>query len=73
MARGDRPDGYLLRDVDPMHIIMPLVWPNRCENEAFIFERLDCSAVDEYLASKNAALAEAGYSAKVVPATATFG
>ena len=59
MARGDRPDGYLLRDVDPMHIIMPLVWPNRCENEAFIFERLDCSAVDEYLEKKNAAARQA--------------
>lgn len=59
MARGDRPDGYLLRDVDPMHIIMPLVWPNRCENEAFIFERLDCSAVDAYLEAKNAAAREA--------------
>ena len=60
MPRGDRPDGYLLRDIDPMHIIMPLVWPNRCENEAFISECLDCSAVDEYLARKNAALREAG-------------
>ena len=46
MARGDRRDGYLLRDIDPMHIIMPLVWPNRCDNEGFIFERLDLTAVN---------------------------
>ena len=59
MAFGDRPDGYLLRDIDPMHIIMPLVWPDRADNEAFIFERLDCSAVDAYLEAKNAAAREA--------------
>ena len=59
MAFGDRPDGYLLRDIDPMHIIMPLVWPNRTDNEAFIFERVDCSAVNAYLEAKNAAAREA--------------
>ena len=59
MARGDRPDGYLLRDIDPMHIIMPLVWPNRCDNEGYIFERLNVDAVDAYLEAKNAAAREA--------------
>ena len=59
MAFGDRPDGYLLRDIDPMHIIMPLVWPDRCCNEGFIFERFDLTAVDAYLEAKNAAAREA--------------
>ncbi len=56
MAFGDRRDGYLVRDADPMHVIMPLVWPDRADNEAFIFERLDITAVNEYLEKKNAEL-----------------
>ncbi len=53
MARGDRRDGYLVREADPMHLITPLIWPERCDNEAFIFERLDLTAVNDYLARKN--------------------
>ena len=33
---GDRRDGELIRNVDSMHIIMPLMYPNRCDNEAYI-------------------------------------
>ena len=33
---GDRKDAKLLRDIDSMHFIMPLMYPNRCDNEAFI-------------------------------------
>ena len=31
---GDRKDGVLLRDLDGMHFITPLIYPNRCDNEA---------------------------------------
>jgi len=51
---GDRKDGTLLRDLDSMHFIVPLLYPNRCDNEAFISERIDFSKMDAYLEKKNA-------------------
>ena len=50
---GDRKDGTLLRDLDSMHFIVPLLYPNRCDNEAFISERIDLSRLEAYLARKN--------------------
>ena len=48
---GDRKDGKLLRlrDVDGMHIIMPFILTNRTDNEAFISERIDITAIKDYL------------------------
>lgn len=56
MARkaGDRKDGTLLRNLDSMHFIVPLLYPNRCDNEAFISERIDLTNVNAYLEKKNA-------------------
>lgn len=56
MARkwGDRKDGTLLRDIDSMHYIMPLMYPNRCDNEAFIHITADLTNAENYLAKKNA-------------------
>lgn len=51
---GDRRDGRLLRDVDSMHFIMPVIYPNRCDNEAFISEKIDLTKTAEYLDKKNA-------------------
>ena len=51
---GDRKDGRLLRELDSMHFIVPLLYPNRCDNEAFISERIDLTNVEMYLAKKNA-------------------
>lgn len=50
---GDRKDGKLLRNVDSMHFIMPVIYPNRCDNEAFISERIDLTNVIKYIESKN--------------------
>lgn len=50
---GDRRDAVLLRDLDAMHFIMPLVLPNRCDNEAFISERIDLTNLNAYLAERN--------------------
>lgn len=50
---GDRKDGRLLRDIDPMHFICPLLYPNRCDNEAYISERIDLSAINAYIAKRN--------------------
>lgn len=58
---GDRPDARLLRDIDGLHLIMPLIYPNRADNEAFISERFDLSKTVEYLAEKNASEPEFTY------------
>ncbi len=50
---GDRKDGTLLRDLDSMHFIVPLIYPNRCDNEAFISERIDLTNVNRFLEEKN--------------------
>ncbi len=51
---SDRKDGKLLTDIDPMHFICPIIYPNRCDNEAFISEVIDLSRMQEYLDRKNA-------------------
>lgn len=51
---GDRKDGKLIRDLDGMHFITPLIYPNRCDNEAYVAERVDLTAINAYLAKKNA-------------------
>lgn len=51
---GDRRDGKLIRKLDSMHYIMPLMYPNRCDNEAFIRFTVDLTAAEEFLAKKNA-------------------
>ena len=51
---GDRRDAKLLRDIDSMHFIMPLMYPNRCDNEGFISETIDLTNVMKYLEKKNA-------------------
>lgn len=58
---GDRKDGKLLRDIDGMHFIVPLLYPNRCDNEAFISEQIDLTAIDAYLEKKNASNPEYKY------------
>lgn len=51
---GDRKDGQLLRKIHVLHLIMPQLYKNRCDNEAFISECIDLTKVNEYLAKKNA-------------------
>lgn len=51
---GDRRDGTLIRDIDSMHFIMPMLYPNRCDNEAFISECIDLTNANKYLETKNA-------------------
>ena len=50
---GDRKDGVLLRDLDGMHFITPLIYPNRCDNEAYISEAIDLTNMNAYLAKLN--------------------
>ena len=53
--RGDRRDGTLIRNIDPMHYITAVVTPGRCNNEAYISETIDLTNINAYLAKKNAA------------------
>ncbi len=51
---GDRRDGVLLRELDSLHFITGIIYPNRCDNEAFISERIDLTNAYAYLERKNA-------------------
>ena len=50
---GDRKDGRLLRELDGMHFITPLIYPNRCDNEAYIAETIDLTNLNAYLKQRN--------------------
>ena len=51
--RGDHFDGKLLRDLDSMHFVMPIIYPNRCDNEAYITETIDLTAAMAFIEKKN--------------------
>lgn len=51
--RGDRKDGALLRELDAMHYIVPMIYPGRCDNEAYISERIELDALNKWLEEKN--------------------
>lgn len=51
---GDRKDGKLLRDIDSLHYVTGIIYPNRCDNEAFISERVDLTNLNAWLEKKNA-------------------
>ena len=50
---GDRRDGKWLRDIDSMHIVMPFLYKNRCDNEAFISQTIDITELCKYIEEKN--------------------
>ena len=50
---GDRPDGRRIYDSDPMHVVFPYVLGNRCDNEVCITEKINASAINEYIKKKN--------------------
>lgn len=68
--RGDRRDGTYLKNIDSMHTLMPLMYPNRCDNEAFISERIDLTNINAYLEKKNAGNPEYPYNLFQIMVTA---
>lgn len=50
---GDRRDGKLLRDLDGLHVIMPHIYPNRADNEAFILETVEMAPINAFIEKKN--------------------
>lgn len=69
---GDRKDGKRLKKISSMHAIMPLMYPNRCDNEAYISERIDLSRINAYLEKKNAEHPEYEYNLFQVMVTAVL-
>lgn len=69
---GDRKDGVKLRKIHAMHMVMPLMYPNRCDNEAFISERIDLTNINAYLEKKNSANPEYKYNLFQVMVTAVL-
>lgn len=67
---GDRRDAVMLRKLDSMHIIMPLIMLNRADNEAFISERIDLTNINKYLEKKNSTDPEYKYNLFQVIVTA---
>ncbi|MBP3209853.1 MAG: 2-oxo acid dehydrogenase subunit E2 [Oscillospiraceae bacterium] len=67
---GDRKDGTYLKKIDSMHTIMPLMYPNRCDNEAFLTERIDLTNINAYLERKNAGNTEYTYNLFQIMVTA---
>lgn len=49
----DRFDGKYLKDIDSMHFIMPFLYLNRCDNEAFFSFKIDLTKLNEYIEKKN--------------------
>ncbi len=50
---GDRRDAALLRDIDAMHYIMPLMYPNRCDNEAYLRISVNIEGTENYIREFN--------------------
>ncbi len=52
--RRDRYDGWYVKNLDSLHIMMPYFFGARTKNEAVMSEVMDLTEVDKYLAKKNA-------------------
>ncbi len=55
---GDKRDGRLIcgKELDTNHYIMPIIWPNRTDCEAFISETIDLTNMNAFIQSKNKGL-----------------
>lgn len=65
-----RKDGTKLKKIHAMHFVMPLMYPNRCDNEAFISDLIDLTNINAYLEKKNADNPEYKYNLFQVMVTA---
>ena len=52
--RRDRYDAWYIPGLDPMHVVMPYMLPQRTDNEAVLTETFDLTALNRYLEKKNA-------------------
>ena len=49
----DRFDGKYIKDIDSMHFIMPFMYPDRCDNQAFFTFKIDLTNLNKYVEEKN--------------------
>lgn len=49
----DRFDATYLKDLDSMHFIMPFMFPNRCDNQAYFTFQVDLTNLNKFLEKKN--------------------
>ena len=49
---GDRFDAKYIEDIDSMHFIMPFMYPDRCDNQAFFTFKIDLTNLNAYLKKK---------------------
>lgn len=50
---GDRRDGRMIRDLDSMHYVMPLIYPNRCDNEGYMKMNVNIEKTEGYIRQWN--------------------
>lgn len=53
--RGDRREARRIRDLDPMHQLMPYFLPKRCDSEVYMHERIDITDALQFIREKNQA------------------
>jgi hypothetical protein len=58
---GDRKDGIWLKDIPAMNRMMPVLMPNRADNEAHISVDIDLAPINAYLAKLNEGRTEDKY------------
>ena len=58
---GDRKDGIWLKDIPAMNRMMPILMPNRADNEAHISVDIDLAPINAYLAKLNEGRTEDKY------------
>ncbi|MDI9540008.1 MAG: 2-oxo acid dehydrogenase subunit E2 [Bacillota bacterium] len=51
--RKDRRDGYLVKEHDPMHMMMPYIMGGRADNEAVLCDVFDMTNIVKYMKEKN--------------------
>lgn len=49
---GNRFDATYIKDIDAMHFIMPFMYPDRCDNQAFFTFKIDLTNLNAYLEKK---------------------
>ena len=50
---GDRIDGYWVKDMDALHVIMPHIYNRRTEAEVYVLQEFDVTELLKYLAKQN--------------------
>ena len=50
---GDRRDGRVIRNIDSMHYVMPLMYPNRCDNEAYTRMSINIEKTETFIRKWN--------------------